>query len=377
MKQLILSLFAVAVGGVVFSMMGCQAGGNFTGREYMPDMGHPLAYEANLFDFYHYNTWGTDSAKHAMSMPRQVPFGSIPRGYAAFANGGSLEMLQALKESGNGTINGHVPYYYGSDDAAREQAKLEITKNPFPATKSAVAKGKELYNVNCAICHGEQGNGNGYLWRDGEGPYPNKPANFLEEQFLTSTEGRYYHAIMRGKGVMGAYAEKLSFEERWDVIHYIHSLQNKDYAVVDDAETATKAVKNDDFDMSAAVKLLEEKKIGVGKGFTLNDLKFKTNSAEIDLAASHDLNDLLDFLKKEGKVSIEIAGHTDNVGDGKKNLSLSEARAQAVFDFLLKGGIDKKRLSFKGYGASKPIADNGTNEGKAANRRTDFTITKE
>jgi outer membrane protein OmpA-like peptidoglycan-associated protein len=254
-------------------------------------------------------------------------------------------------------------------------AKDAITSNPFPATKSGVAKGKELYDVNCAICHGEKGDGNGYLWRDGEGPYPNKPANFMDPEIAGSSEGRYYHAIMRGKGVMGAYADKLSFEERWNVIHYIRSMQNKDYAIADDA-TVKPAAAPANFDLGAAEKMIKEHK-GANQTLTLNDLKFKSKSADIDLAASKDLDDLVKLMQGAGTMAIELSGHTDNVGNAAQNLTLSESRAKAVVAYLTAKGIVATRMTSKGFGDKMPIADNGSEEGKAKNRRTDIKIVKE
>ncbi|MEL7124537.1 MAG: c-type cytochrome, partial [Bacteroidota bacterium] len=90
-------------------------------------------------------------------------------------------------------------------------------------------------NTFCGICHGEKGDGLGYLVREAdpakgiaEGKYPAAPANFLIDPHNTASNGRYYHAIMYGKNVMGAYKDKISYEERWQVIHYIRSLQAKD-----------------------------------------------------------------------------------------------------------------------------------------------------
>ena len=75
-------------------------------------------------------------------------------------------------------------------------------------------------------------------------------------------------------------------------------------------------------------------------------------------------------------VSIEIGGHTDNVGDKKSNQILSENRAKAVYEFLIANEITKERLSFKGFGDTMPIDDNSTDKGKANNRRTEFMIVK-
>ena len=71
---------------------------------------------------------------------------------------------------------------------------------------------------------------------------------------------------------------------------------------------------------------------------------------------------------------VELQGHTDNVGRDKDNQILSENRARAVYQFLIDQGIDAQRLSYKGYGASRPIAPNTTEEGKAKNRRTVFVV---
>jgi mono/diheme cytochrome c family protein len=123
--------------------------------------------------------------------------------------------------------NGHVPYHYEDTEEERTRAGGEIKFNPFPITATGMASGKELYDIYCGICHGEAGDGLGYLVRDDGGVYPAAPANFLLPDLVSASEGRYYHSIMYGKNVMGSYADKLSFEERWQVIHYIRALQAK------------------------------------------------------------------------------------------------------------------------------------------------------
>jgi outer membrane protein OmpA-like peptidoglycan-associated protein len=73
-------------------------------------------------------------------------------------------------------------------------------------------------------------------------------------------------------------------------------------------------------------------------------------------------------------MKIEIGGHTDNTGDKAKNKTLSMNRAKAVKDYLVSKGIDATRLTAVGYGDSAPVADNGTPEGRAQNRRTVFKV---
>lgn len=117
-------------------------------------------------------------------------------------------------------------------------------------------------------------------------------------------------------------------------------------------------------------------KIKVGGEVTMHNIFFDTNKYELLPASMVELNLLTELLKNNENVAIEIQGHTDNVGDEKMNQKLSENRAKAVYDFLIKNGISTKRLSFKGYGETKPRFDNNTDEGRQQNRRTEFTITK-
>jgi mono/diheme cytochrome c family protein len=137
------------------------------------------------------------------------------------------------------TPNGAVPYPYQDNDADRTRAANELLQNPFPITASGLVRGQVLYTTYCGICHGEKGDGAGYLVREADpakgivaGVYPAAPANFLKENFLDTTNGFFYHAIMYGKNMMGPYADRLSYEERWQVIHYIRSLQAKQLKLV-------------------------------------------------------------------------------------------------------------------------------------------------
>ena len=83
---------------------------------------------------------------------------------------------------------------------------------------------------------------------------------------------------------------------------------------------------------------------------------------------------MLDILQKKPSLQIRISGHTDNIGDASYNQELSQARAQAVVDYLLEKGIKTERLSASGFGQSLPIADNNTEEGRQLNRRVELTV---
>lgn len=89
-----------------------------------------------------------------------------------------------------------------------------------------------------------------------------------------------------------------------------------------------------------------------------------------------ELNKVVDFLKQNPSVSIEISGHTDSRGSDTYNQNLSQGRSQAVVDYLVSQGIESYRLEAHGYGESRPIDTNNTEEGMANNRRVEFTVLK-
>lgn len=217
---------------------GCQqAGGNKTGSEFIPDMTHSTAYDANVLQEYTLNAWDEQStrSRRDLSQPRLPVHGTIPRGFAGMGQSdlafpsAEAAVLSTMEMKDNGGIaytpNGYVPYYFPDTEEARTEATAKIIYNPYPITKDGIARGQQLYNIYCGICHGEKGDGGGYLVRDNGGKFPAQPANFIDSLFVFSNNGRYYHSIMYGKNTMGGYADKLSFEERWQVIHYIRLLQ--------------------------------------------------------------------------------------------------------------------------------------------------------
>jgi outer membrane protein OmpA-like peptidoglycan-associated protein len=89
-----------------------------------------------------------------------------------------------------------------------------------------------------------------------------------------------------------------------------------------------------------------------------------------------ELEKLIEFLKQNPTLVIEIEGHTDNVGSQQMNQKLSEERAEEVYNYLISKGIKDYKMKYKGYGFAKPIATNDTPEGRSLNRRTEFVIIK-
>lgn len=110
------------------------------------------------------------------------------------------------------------------------------------------------------------------------------------------------------------------------------------------------------------------------KSFVLEDCNFETGKATLQPGSYTVLDELVAYLFRKDDERIELGGHTDNVGNAKKNLLLSEERAKAVREYLLTKGIDPLRVTAKGYGMKVPIASNKTAAGKAQNRRTEVKI---
>ncbi|MFC5284793.1 OmpA family protein [Pedobacter alpinus] len=116
-------------------------------------------------------------------------------------------------------------------------------------------------------------------------------------------------------------------------------------------------------------------KIAIGKKMVLKNIFFDSNKFDLKDESKTELQKLIEFLKENPKTQIQISGYTDNIGDDQSNLILSQNRSKAVYTYLIEHDVNAKRLSFRGYGATSPIADNKTADGRALNRRTEFLIT--
>ena len=115
-------------------------------------------------------------------------------------------------------------------------------------------------------------------------------------------------------------------------------------------------------------------KIDAGATLSLSDVRFNSGSAVLELGYQTDLVLLASWLSSNLTTSVEIIGHTDNIGSAPANLQLSEDRAEAVVNFLLTSGISADRLSSTGRGDQVPISTNATLEGKALNRRVEIVV---
>lgn len=217
MKKIIFIAFIIA--GI--ATVGCSDVRRNPGSVYMPDMAYSRAFEtyatrdSNLFttDVNH-----TDDKIFYNNMPVA---GTIARGE-------------------------EIPFPYAKDapgDTTNYVAAKSVM-NPLPPLNDVQMKEAErLFLINCAICHGPKLDGNGPLYKDGNGPYPAKPAQLVgDAKYENMPDGQMYYSIMYGKNLMGSYASQLTRDQRWMIIHYIKAKQaaNKPASTATTDSTAKK-----------------------------------------------------------------------------------------------------------------------------------------
>jgi mono/diheme cytochrome c family protein len=191
-------IYLLLLVGVAIYFTGCKAEGDYTGREYMPDMVHSQAYEYYSPSRDIISPEGDTIRLSATGQSARLPVkGTIPQGY--------------------------TPYPFADTPEDYERAGVELF-NPMNAQHSGVlGDGKALYATNCAICHGDKGDGQGEIVKSGK--YPGGPPSYFIDRLLEMPEGKMFHSIQYGKNNMGSYAGQMSKEERWKVVSYIKDLQ--------------------------------------------------------------------------------------------------------------------------------------------------------
>lgn len=119
---------------------------------------------------------------------------------------------------------------------------------------------------------------------------------------------------------------------------------------------------------------LEVKPLKKGGAYRINDINFESSSWDLNEQCMNILTEFGAYLRENNRLKVAIHGHTDNVGNDAENLKLSENRAKAVYSFLTTLNIDATRLSYKGFGETKPLTGNDSDTARAQNRRTEFVI---
>lgn len=162
-----------------------------------------------------------------------MPDMTYSRAYETYASTEDLQREQVHfdHQPVPGTIarGEELPFPYAKDamgDSTNYVASKGV-KDPLPPLDSAhMAEARRLFNVDCAVCHGAKLDGNGPLYKDGNGPFAAKPAALVNgPQYVVMPEGQMFYSVTYGKNMMGSYASQLNRHQRWMVIQYIKSQQ--------------------------------------------------------------------------------------------------------------------------------------------------------
>ena len=191
-------LLLVLVAGIV--IISCSDIKRKPGRVYMPDMAYSRAYE----------TYSVTAEQKEALLKQGIHFSNEPV---------------------PGTIkrNEMFPFLLAKDAAgdSTNYVASKLVKNPIGSLDSAqLVESERLFLVNCAICHGSKLDGNGPLYKGGDGPFSAKPATLVgDPRYEAMPEGQMFYSMTYGKNKMGSYASQLDTRQRWMVIYYIKSKQ--------------------------------------------------------------------------------------------------------------------------------------------------------
>lgn len=196
MKKIVVLTFVVFVAAAIFA--GCSDVQRTPGKIYMPDMAYSRAYE----------TYATTEEQKAALLAQGIHFSNTP--VPGTIKRGELLPFLIIKDQPGDSTN-----YVASKQV----------KNPLTSLDTVEAE--RLYLVNCGICHGPKLDGNGPLYKGGDGPFPAAPAQFIgKAQYENMPEGQMFYSVTYGKNKMGSYASQLNTKQRWMVIAYIKSKQS-------------------------------------------------------------------------------------------------------------------------------------------------------
>jgi OmpA-OmpF porin, OOP family len=167
-----------------------------------------------------------------------------------------------------------------------------------------------------------------------------------------------YHVVTNDEGKSQLLLPKNDVYE----VSYKDLLKKKDYAIIE--------VPYEEGLITYSVEIIYEPT----RVFTLENVYFEFGKSTLKPESFPALNELVELLKAEPTMEIEISGHTDNVGTPQSNMILSQNRAESVRQYLISKGIAQGRVKAVGYGDTKPVATNETDEGRQMNRRTEVKI---
>jgi mono/diheme cytochrome c family protein len=207
-------LSIIAVFSALLVIVSCSDVKRTPGHVYMPDMAYSRAYETY--------------ADHSNLAEKGINYTNMP-------------------VAGTISREEEMPFPFTKDKAgdSTNYVAAKQVKSPIDSLSPTDAEEAErLYLINCGICHGPKLDGNGPLYKGGDGPYPAKPATLVGDvKYEAMPEGQMFYSVMYGKNLMGSYASQLSRKQRWMVIRYIKNKQKAAKTAAPAAPAATDAAK--------------------------------------------------------------------------------------------------------------------------------------
>jgi len=185
------ALILTSMIGLIVAATGCNEVRRDPGKIYVPDM-----YYSRALETYSSTEALTQAGIHYNARPVE---GTVARGAMA-------------------------AYPFKNDSVG--YARSAEVKNPLNASAVDMKETERIYLINCGICHGAKLDGNGPLWKGGDGPYPAAPRNLVTDPIATNmAEGTMFHSIKYGKNLMGGYGSQLSTKQCWEIVAYIKAKQ--------------------------------------------------------------------------------------------------------------------------------------------------------
>lgn len=344
--------YGLILGLPALSMVSCVSSGDNPGIEYAPNMYVSQGYEpfSQEVDKVTYNP---------NNMTMRLPVnGTVARGQASFI-------------------------YPHPNTGAGYEASIGYTPWVAP-TKANVEEGQRLYNIYCWHCHGKKGKNDGPIFKDKKMPAP-AWKGYQSDYIKQLAEGKAYHTIVHGKGLMGSHSFMLDPEERWKVIHFVKALAYgdsfeyaKEVSPSEIDQMMNTNATNDDMNQNSAPTFpgTPEEKAMIMTAMSKVEFKAFPNRKVMMATSEKQLDKVAAYLKGHPTYLANIIGHTGATltEDGAATLGMD--RANSVREYLIKKGVNSSNITAKSVADSGMEGDITSSTDRQANRRVEIEIYK-
>jgi outer membrane protein OmpA-like peptidoglycan-associated protein len=339
--------YAVLLSIPAVGLVSCVSSGDNTGLEYAPNMYVSQAYEP-------FSQEDDKVTYNPNNMTMRLPVnGTIARGQSTFV-------------------------YPNANDLSGYMASADY-KSWIAATESNTNEGKHLYEIYCWHCHGKKGKNDGPIFKKKKMPSP-PWAGYQDDYIKNLPDGKIYHTITYGKGLMGSHAFLLDPDERWKVINYVRAL-----SLGDDFKYAPEETSNSNSEMNNGDELsgptvsfpgTPEEKASILAAMSKVDFKAFPNRKEMKKSSESGLDQIAKYLTDHPTFKATIVGHTGSTLTEDGAATLGVDRANAVVEYLKSKGVSAGSLSARSDADGTMEGDVTSSSDRQANRRVEIEIYK-